>query len=198
VEVLETGKPWPDALADVDEAIDYLRYYPALALRLEQQLGHYRAHGVVAVIPPWNFPAAIPCGMTAGALIAGNAVILKSAEQSALVAEHFVRLLHAAGVPLEALIHLPGEGEIVGKALVESPDVGMVAFTGSREVGRWIYEQAAKVPVADGSLKRVLAEMGGKNPIIVFADADLDEAVQASSARRRPRPEMLCLLACFY
>jgi acyl-CoA reductase-like NAD-dependent aldehyde dehydrogenase len=178
VEVMETGKPWADALADVDEAIDYLRYYSKLALQLEPYLRDYQPHGVVAVIPPWNFPAAIPCGMTTGALITGNAVILKSAEQSALVAEHLVRLLHRAGVPQEVLIHLSGEGETIGKALVESPDVGMVAFTGSRDVGRWIYEASAKVSLPNRGMKNVVAEMGGKNAMLVFADADLDEAVQ--------------------
>jgi RHH-type proline utilization regulon transcriptional repressor/proline dehydrogenase/delta 1-pyrroline-5-carboxylate dehydrogenase len=175
-EVHEAGKDRAGALADVDEAIDYLRYYAAGA---EQLPPGYRPRGVVAVIPPWNFPVAIPCGMAAAALVTGNAVILKSAEQTPLVAHLLVDALHRAGVPEDALIHLPGEGETVGQALVASPDVDMVAFTGSRDVGRHIVATAAAVRPTRGGFKHVLAEMGGKNPVLVFADADPEEAAAA-------------------
>jgi RHH-type proline utilization regulon transcriptional repressor/proline dehydrogenase/delta 1-pyrroline-5-carboxylate dehydrogenase len=176
--VYEGGKNWPNALADVDEAIDYLRYYTWQAERHAETFArHYRPRGVVGVIPPWNFPLAIPCGMTAGALVTGNAVILKSAEQTPLIGHLLVDVLHRAGVPEDALIHLPGLGEIAGRPLVESPDVDMIAFTGSKAVGAWIYERAAQVRLTKGGLKRALTEMGGKNAIIVFPDADLDEAV---------------------
>ena len=177
--VHEGGRDREDAAAEVEEAIDVLRYYGAEAERLfEEFAGKIAPRGVVAVIPPWNFPLAIPCGMTAGALAAGNAAVLKPAEQTPLIAHRLVALLHEAGVPRDALIALPGRGETVGRALVESPEVAMVAFTGSRAVGTYIHEAASRVRPADGALKAVVAELGGKNPIVVFADADLDEAVE--------------------
>jgi acyl-CoA reductase-like NAD-dependent aldehyde dehydrogenase len=175
--VYEGAKSWAEALADVDEAIDYLRYYALLA---ETQRAHwhgYRPRGVVAVIPPWNFPLAIPCGMTASALVAGNAAILKPAEQTPIIALKLVETLHEAGVPEDALIWLPGPGETAGAALVASPLVDMVAFTGSRAVGTAIYRAGSRVLPARGGLRATLAEMGGKNPVLVFPDADLDEAV---------------------
>lgn len=176
--VLEGGKNWSNALGDVDEAVDYLRFYPWVL----EQIGSsfvtlYQPRGVVAVIPPWNFPLAIPCGMTAAALVTGNTVALKPAEQTPGITARLVALLHEAGVPRDALIHLPGDGEAVGGALVRSPLVDMIAFTGSREVGLWIAETAAATP-GQQSLKQVVAEMGGKNAIAVFPDADLDEAVE--------------------
>lgn len=175
--VHEAGKNWSGALADVDEAVDYLTFYPFAAAKAALAEAAMAPRGVVAVIPPWNFPIAIPCGMTAAALMAGNAVILKPAEQTPVITHLLVGLLHGAGVPEQAMIHLPGTGETVGRRLVDSPNVDMIAFTGSRAVGIEIYRRAARVSPVRGGIKRVVAEMGGKNPIIVFADADLDEAV---------------------
>ncbi|MGH2588635.1 MAG: proline dehydrogenase family protein, partial [Dehalococcoidia bacterium] len=190
--VHEAAKSWAEALADVDEAIDYLRYYALLAESLAQEWNPtpstlspqssvlspgYRPRGVVAVIPPWNFPLAIPCGMTSAALVAGNAVILKPAEQTPLIARRLVALLHEAGVPEEALIWLPGPGETAGAALAASPLVDMVAFTGSRTVGTLLYCQGTQVQPVRGGLRATVAEMGGKNAVLVFPDADLDEAV---------------------
>ncbi len=176
--VHEGGRDRAGAYAEVEEAIDFLNYYAAGAERLFDRHGTQVApRGVVAVIPPWNFPLAIPCGMTAAALATGNAVVLKPAEQTPLVALELTALLHAAGVPAAVLTCLPGRGETAGRALVESPDVAMVAFTGSRAVGTWMHEAVARVELPDGATKTLLAEMGGKNAIIVFADADLDEAV---------------------
>ncbi|HEX2325011.1 MAG TPA: bifunctional proline dehydrogenase/L-glutamate gamma-semialdehyde dehydrogenase, partial [Chloroflexota bacterium] len=204
-EVHEAGKERAGALADVDEAIDFLRYYaagaeqslpaPGAALQpgpagtVDQQglagaggaerLGAHRPRGVVAVIPPWNFPLAIPAGMTAAALAAGNAVLLKPSEETPFVAHLLVQALHQGGVPQGALTFLPGAGETVGQALVLSPDVEMVAFTGSRQVGLHIVEAASRVRPARGGVKHVLAEMGGKNAVLVFADADPEEAAAA-------------------
>jgi len=177
--VIEGGKNWANALGDVDEAVDYLRYYPWLAGRMSRRLETDSVpRGIVAVIPPWNFPLAIPCGMTTAALITGNAVVLKPAEQTPGITARLVQLLREAGVPRDVIVHLPGDGETIGGALVSSPLVDMVAFTGSRDVGAWIAETAAGTITARGRLKHVLAEMGGKNAIAVFPDADLDEAVE--------------------
>ena len=131
---------------------------------------------MAAVIAPWNFPLAIPCGMTAAALATGNAVVLKPAEQSPASALALVEALHGAGVPADALSLLPGYGE-AGAALVSDPRVHVVAFTGSGAVGLEIVRAAAETPDAQPHLKRVVAETGGKNCVIVDADADLDEAV---------------------
>ncbi len=131
---------------------------------------------MAAVIAPWNFPLAIPCGMTAAALAAGNAVVLKPAEQSPASAHALVEALHAGGVPPDAVSLLPGYGE-AGAALVGDPRVHLVAFTGSGAVGLEILRRAAETPDAQPHLKRVVSEMGGKNCVIVDSDADLDEAV---------------------
>ena len=177
--VHEGGRDRVDAFAEVEEAIDYLNFYATQAERLFAEFaGRVAPRGVVSVIPPWNFPLAIPCGMTAAALAGGNAAVLKPAEQTPLVAQRLTALLHEAGVPRDALICLPGAGETVGRALVESPRVAMVAFTGSRAVGTWMHEAVSRVVLPDGAPKALVAEMGGKNPILVFADADLDEAVE--------------------
>jgi RHH-type proline utilization regulon transcriptional repressor/proline dehydrogenase/delta 1-pyrroline-5-carboxylate dehydrogenase len=187
LQVRECAKPWPEADADVCEAIDFLEYYARSALALErgrelvQVPGErnemrYAPRGVVAVIAPWNFPLAIPCGMTAAGLAAGNAVVLKPAEQSPASALALVEALHEAGVPRAALALLPGYGE-VGAALVRDPRVHVVAFTGSSAVGLEIVRAAAETPHGQAHVKRVVSEMGGKNCVIVDADADLDEAV---------------------
>jgi RHH-type proline utilization regulon transcriptional repressor/proline dehydrogenase/delta 1-pyrroline-5-carboxylate dehydrogenase len=185
LEVRECAKPWGEADADVCEAIDFLEFYARGAVALdrgkalfqvpgERNAMHYAPRGVVAVIAPWNFPIAIPMGMTAAGLATGNAVVLKPAEQSPACGWIVVRALREAGVPPEAIALLPGEGD-TGAALVNHPGVHTIAFTGSGPVGLQIIRAAAE-PGAH-HLKRVVAEMGGKNCVIVDSDADLDDAV---------------------
>jgi RHH-type proline utilization regulon transcriptional repressor/proline dehydrogenase/delta 1-pyrroline-5-carboxylate dehydrogenase len=185
LELRECAKPWREADADVCEAIDYLEFYAREAIALdrgrpleqvpgERNSMRYRARGVVAVIAPWNFPIAIPAGMTAAALATGNVALLKPAEQSPGCAFELVRALRDAGVPAAALAFLPGNGE-TGRRLVRHADINTIAFTGSAVVGQEII-QAAAVP-GRRHVKHVIAEMGGKNCVIVDADADLDEAV---------------------
>jgi RHH-type proline utilization regulon transcriptional repressor/proline dehydrogenase/delta 1-pyrroline-5-carboxylate dehydrogenase len=189
LEVRECAKPWTEADADVCEAIDFLEYYARGAVALgagrallqapgERNEMHYAPRGVAAVISPWNFPLAIPCGMTAAALATGNTVVLKPAEQSPGCGLRIVEALRAAGAPPSAISLLPGEGA-AGAALVKDPGVHIIAFTGSLPVGLEIVRAAADTPPGQGHLKRVVAELGGKNCIIVDADADLDEAVPA-------------------
>jgi RHH-type proline utilization regulon transcriptional repressor/proline dehydrogenase/delta 1-pyrroline-5-carboxylate dehydrogenase len=188
LEVFEAGKPWADADNDVCEAIDFCEYYGREMRRLDRggvvqsppgeinQL-RYQPRGVVAVIAPWNFPLAIPTGMVTAALVAGNAVCFKPAEQTPGIAYQLVRALDAAGLPPGVLAFLPGRGETVGAALVEHPGVAMIAFTGSKAVGLAINQAAARTSPDQRQVKRVIAEMGSKNPVIVDADADLDQAV---------------------
>jgi predicted delta-1-pyrroline-5-carboxylate dehydrogenase group 2 len=185
LEVRECAKPWAEADADVCEAIDFLEYYARLAVELEdgrpllqapgeRNTMRYFARGVTAVISPWNFPIAIPAGMTAAALATGNAVVLKPAEQSPACGLALVEALLEAGVPPGAVNLLPGEGS-AGAALVRHARVDTIAFTGSSAVGLEIL--AAALETSSSQLKRVVAEMGGKNCVIVDADADLDEAI---------------------
>ena len=192
LQVFEEGKPWAEADADVCEAIDFLEYYARQAVLLgrggavqsppgEANRLTYRPRGVTAVIAPWNFPLAIPTGMVAGALAAGNTVVLKPAEQSPGIAYRLVEALEAAGLPQGVLGFLPGPGEVVGARLVEHPLVATIVFTGSREVGFQINATAAKVVDGQPHIKRVVCELGGKNPLLVAADADLDEAVPAAA-----------------
>jgi RHH-type proline utilization regulon transcriptional repressor/proline dehydrogenase/delta 1-pyrroline-5-carboxylate dehydrogenase len=141
----------------------------------------YQGKGVAVVIAPWNFPLAIPTGMTTAALAAGNPVILKPAEQTPAVARYLVEALVAGGAPRGVIQFLPGDGEVVGAALVEHPDVALIAFTGSKAVGLSIVQQAAVTRPGQRQVKRVVAEMGGKNPLIVDADADPDQAVPAAA-----------------
>ncbi len=189
LEVRECAKPWEEADADVCEAIDFVEYYRREAVRLaagpellqvpgERNRMGYVARGVVAVIAPWNFPLAIPTGMTSAALAAGNAVVLKPAEQSPGCALALVDAMHEAGVPKDALALLPGLGE-TGATLVRHPAVQVIAFTGSAAVGLEIVKSAAELQSGQRHVKRVVAEMGGKNCIIVDGDADLDDAVPA-------------------
>lgn len=189
LEVREVGKDWADADADVCEAIDYLEYYARSMLVLdaggqvqsppgERNRLRYRSRGVCAVIAPWNFPLAIPAGMTAAALVAGNAVVLKPAEQAPAVAAELVQAFAAAGLPDGVLSFLPGAAE-AGAALVASPQVDLVAFTGSRDVGLAIVDTASRRDGRRRSVPRVIAEMGGKNAVVVDDDADLDEVVPA-------------------
>jgi RHH-type transcriptional regulator, proline utilization regulon repressor / proline dehydrogenase / delta 1-pyrroline-5-carboxylate dehydrogenase len=187
LEVRECAKPWAEADADVCEAIDFLEYYARGAIELgrgreliqvpgEHNELRYVPRGIVAVISPWNFPLAIPCGMTAAALATGNAVVLKPAEQSPAIAYRLVQALRAGGVPPAAISLVPGDGE-AGAALVRHPDVHAIAFTGSLAVGREIVRAAADTSDGQRHFKQVVAELGGKNCVIVDADADLDEAV---------------------
>jgi RHH-type proline utilization regulon transcriptional repressor/proline dehydrogenase/delta 1-pyrroline-5-carboxylate dehydrogenase len=187
--VRECAKPWAEADADVCEAIDFLEFYARGAVALErgpelfQVPGernemHYAPRGVAAVIAPWNFPIAIPTGMVSAALATGNTVVLKPAEQSPACGLMVVQALREAGVPPGAIALLPGDGT-AGAALVRHRDVATIAFTGSGPVGLEIMKAAAEVPVGGKHLKRVVAEMGGKNCVIVDSDADLDDAVPA-------------------
>jgi RHH-type proline utilization regulon transcriptional repressor/proline dehydrogenase/delta 1-pyrroline-5-carboxylate dehydrogenase len=187
--VLEAGKPWAEADGDVCEAIDFLEYYAAGAIALEQgrplvQLPgerntlRYFPRGVCAVIAPWNFPLAIPTGMVSAALATGNSVVFKPAEQTPACGHAVVEALHAAGVPSDALQLLTGRDE-PAKALVAHAKVQMIAFTGSVAAGLSIIRTAAEQAPGQQHIKRVIAEMGGKNCVIVDADADLDDAVPA-------------------
>lgn len=187
--VLEAGKPWVEADADVCEAIDFLEYYAAAALALDQgrplvqmpgerNTLRYFPRGVCAVIAPWNFPLAIPMGMVCAALATGNTVVFKPAEQTPACGHAVVEALHAAGVPVDALRLLCGRDE-PAKTLVSHPKVHMIAFTGSVAAGLSIIRAAAEPVPGQRHVKRVIAEMGGKNCVIVDADADLDDAVPA-------------------
>ena len=187
-QVLEIGKQWGQAHADVAEAIDFLEYYagemPALAApqRLgaipgEENLLLLEGRGVAAVIAPWNFPLAIACGMVSAALVAGNTVVFKPSGLTGVTGRRLVDLFLAAGVPAGVLNFVPGPGSVVGDRLSEHPDVALVAFTGSLEVGARIVERTAVLRPGQRQFKRVVAEMGGKNAIVIDDDADLDEAV---------------------
>ena len=188
--VVEAGKPIGEADAEVSEGIDFCEYYGREALRLAEggavidvpgEANHlrYQPRGVAAVIAPWNFPLAIPMGMVAAQLVTGNTVVFKPAEQTPGIAWRMAQLLYDAGVPDAALAFLPGIGEDVGPVLVEHPLVASISFTGSKAVGLDIIERAAVVRPGQRHVKRVVAEMGGKNPIVVDTDADLDGAIPA-------------------
>ena len=185
--IREVGKPWRDADADVAEAIDFCRFYALEMLDLDSPRHRnvpgewnnmtYEGRGVAVIIAPWNFPLAILTGMAVAALVAGNTVILKPAEQSPRTAFYLYEALVASGAPANVVHFLPGLGETIGDALVKDARVATIAFTGSRAVGLQIYKEAAIVRPGQRELKRVVCEMGGKNAIIVDDDADLDEAV---------------------
>ncbi|MBI4191881.1 MAG: bifunctional proline dehydrogenase/L-glutamate gamma-semialdehyde dehydrogenase [Betaproteobacteria bacterium] len=187
-EILEQGKSWREADADVAEAIDFLRYYAAQMMQLdgwrptlcfagETNHWRYEPRGVAVIIAPWNFPLAILAGMTAAALVTGNCAIMKPALPAQIVSWHFMEVLRAAGFPPGVCQLLPGRGDAIGDFLVEHPQVDVIAFTGSREVGLAILEKSARLAAGQTHVKRMVCEMGGKNAIIVDADADLDEAV---------------------
>ncbi|MDR6225778.1 L-glutamate gamma-semialdehyde dehydrogenase [Desmospora profundinema] len=185
--VYEAGKSWPEADADTAEAIDFMEYYGREMVRLaeateltrlpgEDNEQYYIPLGVGIVIPPWNFPLAIMVGMTTSSVVAGNTVVLKPASNTTVIAAQFVKILHEAGLPKGVVNYLPGPGGEVGEYLVKHPLARYIAFTGSREVGLRINELAAKPAPGQKWIKRVIAEMGGKNSIIVDKEADLDEA----------------------
>ena len=188
LEVFEAGKPWREADGDVCEAIDFCEYYGREMLRLdaggvvqsppgEANSLSYQGKGIGVVIAPWNFPLAIPTGMVTAALVTGNAVLFKPAEQTPAIASQLVEALHSSGLPDGVLAFLPGVGEVVGAHLVEHPDVSFITFTGSKAVGLAINEAAARHRPGQRSVKRVVAEMGSKNALIIDADADLDQAI---------------------
>ena len=198
--VLEVGKNWQEADADVAEAIDFLEYYGREMLRLGQPISmgnipdekneySYQPRGIGVVISPWNFPLAIPTGMVSAAIVAGNAVILKPASQSPVIAAWLVDILLDAGIPNGVINYLPGPGEEVGEFLVKSPFIHFITFTGSKDVGLKINRLAGDTPENRGqverseiprigeAVKKVVMEMGGKNAIIIDSDADLDAVV---------------------
>jgi 1-pyrroline-5-carboxylate dehydrogenase len=186
----EVGKSWAEADADVAETIDFLEFYAREALRLAQATTpiqypgernelRYIPLGVGAVIPPWNFPFAIMAGMTAAAIVAGNTVILKPSSDSPTIAARFVDVLEEAGIPAGVVNFCPGSGASFGNAIVEHPKTRFIAFTGSKAVGLDIHEKAAKTQRGQIWIKRTILEMGGKDSILVLADADVDAAADA-------------------
>ena len=185
--VYEASKSWPEAYGDAAEAVDFLEYYAREAVRMgryhemapypgEENELRYIPMGVGAIISPWNFPLAILCGMTAAAIVTGNTVVIKPAEQTPIVASKFWELLHHAGVPRGVVNFVPGPGETVGEALTGHPGVHFVSFTGSRDVGLRIYQRIATPVAGQRHIKKAVLEMGGKDAIIVDHDVNLDGA----------------------
>jgi RHH-type proline utilization regulon transcriptional repressor/proline dehydrogenase/delta 1-pyrroline-5-carboxylate dehydrogenase len=186
-EVFEEAKPWREADADVAEAVDFLEYYAGEMEQLDPppRLGRYPGElnelfwsprGVTVVIAPWNFPLAIPAGMVAAALVSGNPVLFKPSERASIMGYRLATILRQAGVPAGVLQYVPG-GPDVGRELVTQASVATIAFTGSKDVGLGMVQAAAVQQPGQKFVKRVIAEMGGKNAIIVDDTADLDEAV---------------------
>lgn len=191
VEVFEVGKSWSEADGDIREAIDFCTFYAQQIRRLgrprltqqvpgEESYHHYLPRGVAFVIAPWNFPIAILCGMAAAGVVTGNAVIMKPSEQSIVCGAMLMQVFEEAGVPPGVLNFLSGHGSTIGAHLVDHKDVDLIAFTGSREVGLKIWESAGITRPGQRELKRVICEMGGKNAMIVDADADVDETIMYS------------------
>ncbi|RNC65623.1 MAG: L-glutamate gamma-semialdehyde dehydrogenase [Desulfuromonadales bacterium] len=187
-QILEIGKQWDQAYADVTEAIDFLEYYAREMIRLgqPQRVGHapgelnhyfYEPKGVAAVIAPWNFPLAISMGMAAAAIVTGNCVVFKPSGITSIIGWHLVELFREAGLPEGVFNYTPGRGSVMGDYLVDHPDVSLIAFTGSMETGLRIIDRAAKVHPGQANVKKIICEMGGKNAVIIDDDADLDEAV---------------------
>ncbi|ASS74786.1 L-glutamate gamma-semialdehyde dehydrogenase [Tumebacillus algifaecis] len=188
--VYEAGKNWGEADADTAEAIDFLEFYAREMVRLAEDQNLTRMEGednelsyiplgVGIVIPPWNFPLAIMAGMTAAAVVSGNTVVLKPATPTPVIAAKFVELLEEAGLPAGVVNFVPGSGAVIGDYLVDHPKTRFISFTGSKEVGVRIYERAAKVHPGQIWLKRVVAEMGGKDALVVDKGVDVKEAAQA-------------------
>ena len=184
----EVGKNWAEADADVGETIDFLEFYAREAVRLaaatppiqypgERNELIYIPLGVGAVIPPWNFPFAIMAGMTAASIVTGNTVILKPSSDAPTIAAKFIEVLEEAGMPDGVVNFCPGSGAAFGNAIVEDPRTRFIAFTGSKAVGLEIHERAAKARPGQIWIKRTILEMGGKDSIVVCADADVDAAV---------------------
>ncbi len=188
LQVFEVGKSWSEADADVCEAIDFLQYYGREMLKMgkprqmhkvlgETSVLTYQPRGVAVVIAPWNFPLAISMGMSSAALVTGNTVIYKPASQSPVTGSMLARIFEEAGLPRGVFNFLPGPGGQLGDFLTGHPSVAIVAFTGSRDVGLHIIERASETPPGAMAVKSIIAEMGGKNAIIVDSDADMDEAI---------------------
>lgn len=188
--VKEAGKPWREADADTAEAIDFMEYYARQMLKLKDGIevnsrpGEYNRFGYIplgvgVVISPWNFPLAIMCGTTVAAIVTGNTVLLKPASTTPIVAAKFVEVLEEAGLPKGVLNFIPGSGAEVGDYLVDHPKTRFISFTGSRDVGVRIYERASKLNEGQIWLKRVIAEMGGKDTIVVDKEADLELAAHS-------------------
>ena len=188
VEIFEAGKNWTEADADVSEAIDFCNFYASVMRELgqprrtqtvagESNLQHWLPRGTGIIIAPWNFPLAILAGMSAAAVVAGNAVIMKPSDQTPVIAARLMDLFVESGFPPGVVNLLTGPGSIVASHLVSHPGIDFIAFTGSREVGLKIWELAGRTAPGQENLKKVICEMGGKNSIIVDSDADLDEAV---------------------
>ncbi|RSK25773.1 L-glutamate gamma-semialdehyde dehydrogenase [Bacillus sp. HMF5848] len=188
--VKEGGKPWNEADADTAEAIDFMEYYGRQMLALkdgvpvnsrpnEYNRYNYIPLGVGVVISPWNFLFAIMAGTTVAAMVTGNTVLLKPASSTPVVAYKFLEVLEEAGLPPGVINFIPGSGKEVGDYLVDHPKTRFISFTGSKEVGLRIYERAAKVHPGQKWLKRVIAEMGGKDTIVVDKEADLELAAQS-------------------
>ena len=187
--VYEAGKTWPEADADVSEAIDFCEYYARQMLRLarpepllqlsgERDEMVYLPLGAGLIIPPWNFPLAIMVGMTTAALVSGNTVVIKPSSDTPTIAAKFAEALLEAGFPAKSFSLLVGSGSVVGDIVVQHPKTRFIAFTGSRDVGLRINELAAKPQKGQVWIKRVIAEMGGKDAIVVDRESDLDSAVK--------------------
>ncbi len=188
-EVYEAGKTWGEADGDVAEAIDFLEYYarqmerlshpvPTTPLPGEEDVAFYVPLGVGAIIPPWNFPLAILTGMSSSAIVAGNPILLKPASPTPVIAAKFVEIMEEAGLPAGVLNFVPGDGGVIGDHLVTHPLTRFISFTGSREVGLRINRLAADPENGQRWIKRVVAEMGGKDAILVDETADLESAAQ--------------------
>lgn len=187
-QVLEIGKQWDQAYADVTEAIDFLEYYAREMIRYgePQRIGNapgeinqyfYEPKGIAAIISPWNFPLAISLGMAAAAVVTGNTVIFKPSNITGIIGWNLVEIFRDAGLPDGVFNYIPGKGSVIGDYMVDHPDVSLIAFTGSVETGLRIIDRAAKVHPGQPNVKKIISEMGGKNAIIIDDDADLDEAV---------------------
>src|SRR5438552_7976551 len=188
--IYEVGKTWPEADADTAEAIDFLEFYareayrysgqqPITKIESEENALVYIPLGVGAVIPPWNFPLAIMAGMTSAAIVTGNTVILKPSSDAPWIAYRFIALLEEAGMPAGVVNFLSGSGGEVGDPLIQHPKIRFISFTGSKEVGLHINEEAAKPRKGQVWIKRVVAEMGGKDAIII--DRETKNLEQAAS-----------------
>jgi 1-pyrroline-5-carboxylate dehydrogenase len=187
--VYEASKSWNEAYADTAEAIDFLEFYAREAVRLcqphpttfypgEENEVRYLSLGVGAIISPWNFPLAIMAGMTVAAVVTGNTVVLKPAEQTPIIAAKFMELLESVGLPPGVVNFVPGPGGTVGEALTGNPGIRFVSFTGSKDVGLRIYQRIATPQPGQKWLKRAVLEMGGKDAIIVDEDVNVEVAAE--------------------
>jgi RHH-type proline utilization regulon transcriptional repressor/proline dehydrogenase/delta 1-pyrroline-5-carboxylate dehydrogenase len=187
-QILEVGKQWDQAYADVTEAIDFLEFNAREIKRLgglrhvnpmpgEENVHFYEPKGIAAVIAPWNFPMAISCGMSSAALVTGNPVLFKPSSLSLVIGHLLSEIYREAKLPIGVFNYIPGRSKVMGDYLVKHPGISLIAFTGSMEVGLHIIEKAAEVPHGQENVKKVVCEMGGKNAIIIDDDAELDVAI---------------------